>query len=221
MNTIKTIRISFLAIALLVLLWSTWNYFKIGVSEDRHKYIPLILPIEIVEGRHFQGQFDVELDEPYEIKILFHRSIPQNDLDSLIGSLNSLINSENRKVVFPVSYSLWQDDSLILKSDSLDSQSYSYTNDYVGKIIDIFKGVKHKHYRINIDIRETIPALNKTSPVLRVSVIPSVYKTEYYNHEVARIVNERILLYSGILFIMLFIINTIFELRSRLTRRSS
>jgi hypothetical protein len=216
MKIIRIIRLTLLAIVAVIMLWSTWNYFNIGVSESRLKFTPLTLPIEFVEGQIFQGQFQVELNVPYEIMVIFHRNIPQDDLDSLVGNLNFMVSSENRNVIIPISLSLWQNDTLILKSDTIKIQSYSHTNDYVGRAIGLFKGERGKQYRINITTRQTIPMLNKTSPVLRVSVIPSVFKTEIVNKEVARFVNREILFYSGILFIVMLLINIVFELRSRL-----
>jgi len=220
MKIFRIIRLTLLAIVSIVLLWSTWNYFGLGVSVSKHKYIPLTLPIEFAEGKVFQGQFDVDLDESYEIAVLFHRNISQNDLDSLVGYHSPVVGSNNRNNTLPIFLSLWQDDTLILKSDTIDMQSYSYTADYLGRLIGFFNGEERRHYRIKVTIKQTIPLLNKTTPELRVSVMPYVYKRELLNKEITRLVNRKILFYSCIIFVVMLLMNIFFELRSRLTRRS-
>ncbi len=221
MKLFKILRLTLLALSLAMLAWSGWRYYGKHSPVSGERTTVMELPVEFTYDREFGGDFNVDIDTRYRVSLIFHRLIPANILDSLVGGTISTGSQSRRRITLPISLSLWQNDSLLLKTDSVVNESYSNTANYVGRFIESFKGVKNKRYFIKARITQTIPQLNQTQPLLRVTVIPSIIKQQYVNSAVDHYMIELWFKISCVLFFLMLSFNLVVVFKSRLTTRSS
>jgi hypothetical protein len=213
----RLLRILFLGLATLYVLWSVWNYYRTDQDIPAIRWNVLKKPIEFIEGKEYTGVFNVDVDAQHEVEVSFSRSMPDINLDSLIGDIDTLIADSNKSVILPISLSIWADSTLVLKIDSVDSKSYSATAERRGRIIGGFSAGVNKCYHVSLKMHKTIKALTRTMPLLTISPIPSVAKQIVLAKELNRAETTISLWTSIATFVLLLGVNIYSEKRNRFT----
>ena len=198
---IKRIIVLLLFISFITSIWATWNYNLFSSKQINTTYTNIRIPIDFSAGKQYAKQFNIEKSELYEISIRCYRLVSDNLLDSLLGTTID----NNYKNDFPISFTLSNNDSVLLSIDTVDSYSFSSTNDYKARIVGVFTGNEDKSYNMVLKINKTIQGFNKTNPELVISVVPAAYKNDMVKCLIQKILFEKLMIYS-ISFFFVFLI---------------
>jgi len=218
MTSNRKLRLSLLAGAFVLFVLSGWWYYEATKPTTPLRTNVLTLPFMFEQGRVSSGEFTVDVATDYDIAIAFHRTLPDREIDTLLGiSPSYSINGKRDSVLLPVGISIWCDGELLLNIDSVALGKHLDDSGCVVRTVALFAPESGKHYGVLVLARQTNPLLSATKPELRVIIHPPESNGGVFGGvQLLLIIMLRAVF--GLVFIVLLVINGIAEIRSRGTR---
>lgn len=174
----RTDKTLFQSAAILVVvaavLYGFYDYLFSGID-----WTPLRVPVELVEGRSYEGEFTTHWAVEYEIHVDTDRKLGLQEQNCLLGI--ETVVPERCAGVSPelvVSWQVRSNGAAIAGGESKDSQA-GYWGPSIGKILGAFHAEEGQRYRVAISVERSSPTLQRSNPRLQVAVAQKERKWTY------------------------------------------
>ena len=166
-------------------------------------WTPLSIPVHLVEGQEYAGEFAAAWQVVYEIRLDTDRSLDLQKQNCLLEI--ETVAPERCRDTPPALMLSWQveaDGKVITQGDSM-SAALGYWGPSMGKILGAFQATEGRRYRLSATVDRSSPELQRTDPRLQVTVAPRERKWTYVWSGLLIVMASAFLLLAIVLSILL------------------
>jgi hypothetical protein len=190
-------------------LLSAMYLFLSSPLADDHYGMVLSIPIQFVKGATFSQHFTVDTENPYESSLLFHPQSSWQTLDSIFHDRFSM----NTRM--PIILSLWQNDTLILSMDTVESLGFDQTDSSYARTLVPFRVAPGNRYRVMLGTKVSIPELNAMNPTFEIRLSHQKLKQQAVSRQVNFVIAKLLVAISLIFLLLLLTLSILRRQRDR------
>jgi hypothetical protein len=178
-------------------------------SRMPHDHLVLSMPIQFVKGAAYSQHFTVDAENLYESSLVFHPQTFRKTLDSIFYD-QFFTNSR-----LPIALSIWQNDSLILSMDTVESSGFGQTNDSYVRTLVPFRAEPDSRGRVMLTIKVSIPELSRMNPTFEIGLSRQELKQRIVSREVNFMIAKSLFAISLIFLLCILTFNIFRRYRDR------
>jgi hypothetical protein len=174
----RTNKILFQSAAFLLVasaaLYGLYGYLFSGIE-----WTSLRIPVDLVEGREYAGDFIAVWGVVFEIHLDTDRNLDLQEQNCLLGI--ETVAPERCGGISPDLILSWQVEAggEVIAQGGSESSASGYWGPSMGKVLGAFQAVEGRNYRITATVGRSSPKLQRTNPRLQVAVAPRERKWTY------------------------------------------